>query len=520
MKNVVYHLAIASLAFRIVNGAAPNAQPTPSDTVLQSHFAGFDQLGKSTDAATLQAIARLPVTIELRDQAFEKIAASIERLLAARANNPPVPARALIRPLLDDLWKSESYFELKTNAWLLAIQLNDERQRVWKKNCSELGSGWDIKTSSGTRPISFASSKSWFVVGQLEARARDNANAITQTPLFQKIEQQGRPASEAADYWFKANVNGLANWHPALKALGLAGADVKVSPRKDSLRTELHLQYIQPKAWQLEKWIVPTNTIRDPLISFTAIQGLAPWLKQQPPIQELESKAVPNQLFIWGQDVKFPLQVRAAVPVANAGDALHRFQTKVMPKWNAYLAEHGTGSLEPAPNQARIIWRGLPLLIPSVRAISEPASNFLLADVFPVEPNPYTEPPPPQLIQQLTSRTNLLYYDWEITEARLVQVRPMLGLLSIVVTYPGHDTNSVTSRWLDGVQPKLGETITEAAAVSPREVNIVRKSHIGFNSLELLALMNWLESPNFPQTNWKLAFRPPPKAQKPTGGKP
>jgi hypothetical protein len=61
--------------------------------------------------------------------------------------------------------------------------------------------------------------------------------------------------------------------------------------------------------------------------------------------------------------------------------------------------------------------------------------------------------------------------------------------------------------WMIAVEPKLGNTATEITADSPAVWSLVRKSHIGFTGIELVALARWLESTNFP----KLSFELPPE---------
>jgi hypothetical protein len=53
-------------------------------------------------------------------------------------------------------------------------------------------------------------------------------------------------------------------------------------------------------------------------------------------------------------------------------------------------------------------------------------------------------------------------------------------------------------KWLIPIAPMLGNTITEVTYKAPNEINIVRKSHIGLNSAELIFLSHWLADPNFP----------------------
>ena len=71
---------------------------------------------------------------------------------------------------------------------------------------------------------------------------------------------------------------------------------------------------------------------------------------------------------------------------------------------------------------------------------------------------------------------------------------------------PQFTTNTAGLHWMIAVEPKLGNAATEIFADSPAQWSLVRKSHIGFTGVELVALARWLESTHFP----KLSFELPP----------
>src|SRR5262249_17930694 len=149
------------------------------------------------------------------------------------------------------------------------------------------------------------------------------------------------------------------------------------------------------------------------------------------------------------------------------------------------------------------------------RAAPEPNGQFLNAGIFPVRPG--TNAPPPDLFEQI-NRTNLVYYDWEITQFRLGQLRQTLDLLGTLLTLPTMGTNSAARLWVDAAAPKLGNTITEITVTAPEELSLVRRSYVGLNGLELGALAIWIESTNFPKIDLSVGFRPPPPRRLPGAG--
>jgi hypothetical protein len=67
-------------------------------------------------------------------------------------------------------------------------------------------------------------------------------------------------------------------------------------------------------------------------------------------------------------------------------------------------------------------------------------------------------------------------------------------------------------KWMQAVQPVLpsgGNTFTEISMTSVRELSLDRLAPLGFSSLELFWLANWLESDHFPAANFLVPVPPP-----------
>jgi hypothetical protein len=152
------------------------------------------------------------------------------------------------------------------------------------------------------------------------------------------------------------------------------------------------------------------------------------------------------------------------------------------------------------------MWRGLPLLVPYLKPARDGGKSYLHGGVFPVDPS--TNAAPQQLFQELTSQPDVLYYEWELTQPKLTQWRPMLQVAAMFLTISPLSTNSSAAKWLDAVETRLGNTVTAVTRTSDREAQVVRLSPIGLNSLELVSLANWLEGTNFPRLNLDIGFQP------------
>jgi hypothetical protein len=154
-------------------------------------------------------------------------------------------------------------------------------------------------------------------------------------------------------------------------------------------------------------------------------------------------------------------------------------------------------------NKSELFWQGLPLAVPYLHPLQDAETEYLVGGLFPSAPG--TNPPPPELFAQLRGRKDLVYYDWEITEERLKATRPLYQLLDILNRRQFFPTNAPGQKWLVAISPLLGNTITEVTVSAPKELTLVRRSHIGFTGIELQTLGRWIDSPGFP-----LKFEPPP----------
>jgi hypothetical protein len=156
---------------------------------------------------------------------------------------------------------------------------------------------------------------------------------------------------------------------------------------------------------------------------------------------------------------------------------------------NIYL-----GHAQFASNRTAAILRGLPVVVPFVEAAPAPYSGFAVAGLFPVTGG--TNPAPAELFEQLNKK-NLVFYDWEITEDRLKQLRPISQLVQIVGSPDALRPDAPSGRWIDAIVSKLGNTVTEGTLEGDRRIRFVRQSHVGLNALELIVLAHWLDPNDF-----------------------
>jgi hypothetical protein len=513
----------------------PSASPS-TELLARYHFVGTHQLLASPDLPVVKAIAELPETAELRQQTLRQLVAAQLIALTGDASAATTNRVATLLPLMQEWLAAESFLEARgapnrPPEITLAVRLDETRASAWKTALSDfvvaarLGtpaeikpeglSGWEVRLRHAPNLLRFVNVGSWALIGVGQDELPTLAQAIA------RGKSGGRPVPEAGTNLLTAELNlprvaeswGLPAFFkgPAKEWPQVALA---VSAAGNNLRTRMGLTYAEPLSWRLEKWNLPTNTIRDPLISFTALQPLAPWLAKSALIRDLGIRPQPNQFFLWAHTDP-PMQTFAAVPVTDVTNVLRQAGLKLPASANPALAERNAGRFFYVTNRTQVLWDGLVALLPALHPVVEASGQFVVGTIFP--PFPRTNPPPVELLRQFAGRTNLVYYDWEITQTRLNQLRVIASMTeSELHRRPAASPAELTrfsprrpaQKFLTAIVPHLsrktdhgleGESITEVTLTSPRELTLVRRAPVGLTALELIGLSWWLESPDFPR---------------------
>lgn len=487
---------------------APKPAPVPAGPVFRLHFAGLSSLSADPDHAKLLAMVNTSEAIALRKQVNDRLALVLADVVfgtnaASRSNRA-----ALLRPLLDGLADNRFYFELHDLVgprWTLSIFAHEKSVARWNSNL------WQA-ASSPTLVISNVPGVSMWIshfgsgVVPLGVVAVSDSLVITKVtdakPGLAQLEEMKSSKHLALSTNLLALTADLARLQPALdlpKAVAWPHLSVSVTAKGDALRSEATLKFASAAPWKLDAFRLPTNSVRDPLISFTAMQGFGDWLARLPEFKEWELKSVPNQFFTWARS-DVPYNLLAAAPMPDASNAVVRAAPHALHTLGTNVAKAGVGRIAFTTNRTEIGWVGMPILVPFVRPAPEPGNDFLLfgsmAGIIPTGPN--TNPPPAELLNQFLPRTNIVYYDWEITEAKLAQWVPIFQLTAMLSPNPSFPGAAAANQWLRAVSPKLGNTITEVTAVSPTELKAVRRSDLGLTAIELTWLARWLDNPAFP----------------------
>lgn len=477
--------------------------------MFRMHWAGASKLPGGTNA--LAKVLALKTTSELRSEAFLKLARTPEGLWKKSLPAGAADQSTELRPLFDDLWNYESLVELRGSPerpdLIVAVQIDDARADLWNKNLRAVAAGWKF---SPEKTLTLNNAKGWSAGGKslnvhyarlgswsLAAIAHDS-----KAPFEAQLKAD-RPAPALAGSIAEIHFDWprLNRAFPLLAHYSLPPMDIKVSQRGESLRTEGKFVYSDRLPIKFEPWKIPTNVVMEPIISFTCAQGIAPLLNQVKGFSNLRLKNPPNQVCMWAR-ANVPVQTFLTVPMPDPTNVVKEIAPRLPDLVKAHFT-NAPGRFLWISNRAEWLWSGLPLFIPHLRPQKEPNGEFLLAGLFPTGPK--SNAAPAELFAQVIGRTNLVYYDWELTHERLAQMRHMAQLLDIINKRRPATTNSAGFQWLREIEPLLGNSITEVALNSPKELSFVRKSGIGFTGFELVMLTRWIGSAGFP-----LQYEPPP----------
>ena len=486
MKNLT-----ASVIGLFLSGLAARAVLPQPDLMAQVYFAGAQKISGDAHATAFTNEFCSAEALALRAQTANKLAGWLAGWLDTNLNVSVPGGAAKLRPLFDDLQKSEFFAEARAAAngepeVAIAVKLEPARAQVWQ---------------AGLKPFfataSFKSTGGWLIFDSNPALL-GLGNRLTQ-----KISMPPAGCFDLDVNWPR-----LAQWHPMLKELGLPEMQFTVTAPDNNFRINGKFYFPENLALNLDPWRVPTNTLRAPFNSFTAVRGFASWFQSQPWAQPYQITPVPNQLILWSLP-SFPFQTFAAVAVPDAANALSQFYERLTPVFYKANAEDKLmAPVTPEMTNRMVILKGVPFAAPRLQTLTEPAGQFLFGELFPNPPRS-REPIPPQLFQPLAAK-NLVFYHWEITASRIPQLLQVTQLGLMMTMHKQLEPNSAAFKWLQRVGAVLGPTDTEITQSGPAELTFARKTPGIFTATEFYTLANWLEATNFPGCNLKL----PPRAHR------
>ena len=505
-------IALLALAGGCKKSSAPPAGPPPVETVARLHWVGKHKLEADPAATNFISIWNLPESARLQAQTLDKLALAPWLLGRgpAASNGAPAP---LLRALLDDLVQREACLEIRNATNLpgelvLAVRLADDRAALWRTNlatvlqsltglepAADTNGGWTLRKHDTPNRLDLARAGEWTLVGL----ANDTNTLLPE--IAARIARAGSPVpNPATNAWISADLN----LPRAAAALGLnwrlpkdwPAISLNLEPKGDAVRTAGHLKFPRPLPFTLDPWNVPTNLISEPLVSFTALRGVQPWLSSLPLWQQFQAGPFPNQLFFWACD-GLPFLSFFAAPSADATSTVEIISSKLVTDGNTWLAEQGTGKFLKLTNANGVVWSDAMMLAPHIKVAGSAEGPFIFGGLLPMKGS--NLPMPAELLGQFMGRDDIVAYDWEMTAPRIEQLLYSSQLIRLLLNKAQVPPPSASVAWLRALENVLGNCGTVVTRTGPDRLDFTRNSTMGLSAVELHLLVDWLESPLFPK---------------------
>ncbi len=536
--------------------AQPSFAAPPTEVLARVHWLGLKQVGADTNSAQFIGVWRLPQTTALVARTLDKFS----RWPGGGATNA---AGALLRPLLDDLVASESYWELRapTNLpspalhprILLAVRLPADRARLWQTNLAAAledltgarpvpaKNGWRLRQTNAPQQIAFSRRGEWTLVGW----GPDSGDSLPNSAV--KAGGASVPAS-------RSNSAGGASV-PASRSNSAGGASVlasrtdisdslskfadriirnRESLTNDWLAADLDPSYLIPCLATLNSQLSTFNHFH---LTLTGQDGhvltRGTFDFSRPLDLPLSPWEIPTNL-IHGPLTSFTA-VRGLAPWLAALTAWQKLEFTPPPDQAYVWSQAGTpfqtyfaAPLPGASNQVRrlagrLVKNGNPWLATNAQGNFQWAANpprLVWNDALIISPwlvpmtanqrdyvmgGLYTimpgnlDPAAVAILHTVLNTTHLVYYHSELTGPQIEDYLFITQLFRVVFHKAQLPAAAAATVWLKDVEPKMGASITSVTQTGPEQLAFTRESTIGLTALELHLLADWLESPQFPR---------------------
>lgn len=480
----------------------------PASPLFTWRFMGTARLNSDTNASRIRAVLAEPASRRVFTNAVLKFARS-SALWGRAAGSPTSDPAVALRPVLEELIRAESVGVCTLTAdrkvdWAIAVRsgapLRQLTPSVWAGLVAAQGASAPTTVTAGGLPLQEArwpNSTAWSRWGQAQGWTLFGLGGGSPRGFDALLAEIA--AAESTGSWLNLRIDlpqiaRIFDWSDAPR---FPSADLGFVGRGENVRIAARLVYPQPLNLKLEPWRIPTNTVHDPLVGFTAVQGLEGWLGRQTWWRELGLPHTPNQVFGWAM-AQVPFATYYAWQLPDVTNVLRQLAPSVPAFLTNQLPRITHGHVGYQTNSSRIVWFQLPVAEPFLAACDPRDPGFVMAGVFPTAH--YKRPMPTALYTQVAGRNDLVYYDWEITQERVDGWRHIKNLARMLSGYLPPTTNDVGEVWLTdtNVTRNLGNCVTEVTQQSPRELALVRSAPVGLTGFELILLMRWLDDPAFP----------------------
>ena len=489
LSKILLCLAFALVAVGCTKEATGVQRPP---IVFRHQFVGAQAVG---------SLAKAPKAVELLSStnavAFRKLVSErFAKWLAAGVGKSDAAAVDGLSDLVNELVSADAAFELRQGAGSWEATLAIKTAATGRPGLE--GKFKTVAASLG-RTISLESAGDWLIAGV------GSKGLVPLSETKSAIASSGRP--------WKLDAGTLVSLEADLPKLSAffgwpdspvrSGAiTLTISPQGENLKTTAQVAFPETIAVGQGVWNAPTNLLRDPLVNFTAIRSLGAFLQPGSMFDSVIGRQMnQSQTYLWTLS-QVPFQYYFAMASASPKAEMDRLGVAIPQAWNPILKAYNSGEFGWNSNRTQLQMKGGALLAPFVLATNDATGGWITGGFFPFVPN--RQPAPKELMDEFQNRKDLVYYDWEISQERvgfwrvMGQIAPVFGRkVAGVDIREQRRLFSTTERFLDGIAPQLGNTVTEAKSAGPKEFSVTRKSHLGLSGFELVHLARWLaDSPS------------------------
>ena len=494
----------------------------PESVAAHYHFLGTAHLPQTPSFAPAKKVFALPSTRQFEDLVYSRLSQSLAQSLQLPLTSETMTA---IHGLLDDAVGAESVGSFGGSSghplnFVFAFRMDQKRAQAWQQALEQAShrkgetfradtfTGWQWNKGA-TNSFWLVPARDWLVVG----RGDDLANVRSE--FLRQIQKTGEPSESLKENWFEADVDWahLAQWLPLSSCpLKLGRTQFGIGAKGQDFIMDGKITYREPMTWRAQPWRTPTTLVREPLVAFSTGQDVAAFFKSNETLSHLGVTLFEDQFYFWAMG-EMPFQSYLAWPTKNATNMLRDLAPRAADVLNPDLKTLDGTQLVWHAAQNQLLWTKLQLIVPVLEAAPGADGQFVLASLFSLTSG--KRPAPSALWEQFKNRSDLVYYDWELTGPRLLQLRTLTQMLP-VLQWAGVPADpqkaavderarlNLEEHWLAGLTPALGNTVTQITKAGPNELKIVRNSPFVFTSLELVLLSHWLSGTPAGPINWSL----------------
>ena len=479
------------------------------------HYAGYERIAAATDGTLFRKALTQPATQKLLANLADRLATAPQRLAGGWLKDPSAKIAPKLRAMIVDLATRPSYGEWRSagggcGEWALLVQVDAATAQRWAADWPVLarafGAGAAEPVAGAQGDLRIARCADGSLATALSTSADTVAVAGGADPggllagLAAKVRAEKR---DDAGAWLTLESD-LAE---ATGQPGLPRVELAVTGRHERIKAAAKLHFAQEVAPRLDDWNIPTNLIREPLISFAAARGVAGLLGHLPWMQRTGLKPVPNQLFTWGLGIH-PSQNYLAFPNDDPAGALQAAREGLSAEFDRQFPFLAPAELQYRPDKQGLVVTNLIMAAAFLMPAPETAPGFIVGGVsLPLDLR--GREAPGASLEQVRTLPTLRYYQWELTQPRIEMLWHAATYWTMMHAYlPPPPGGAFTGLLRDkGFTSCLGNTVTQVTLESPHEIQVVRSSAVGFTAYELIKLAQWIDGKNWPAKTKPIAVQ-------------